>query len=326
MPDIQSCQFEMNLHKTMMKTFPKNKPIATVIKNYVDKKSGKVSVSRDEIQRRFFGLDWKFQKKILGAFLDASMSDREWAYSRLLDLWDDAFTSKVLELWEAYHEERCAWVIIRHFPTEFIKEHIDEFNNGRDYYFICRRLVAEADFMIDKDRLSKTDYLMALSHGNRLIDNNEANDVLFSIVRDICFHWCPSMEIVRNYHPVRNEVMAASDFTDVSMALYYLGKMGNENLVTAFHAWEDIVKVAVSTSDEYNILCNEPVSDYDYKERLAVLVQKNLYYSLPAKYKTMTDEEYDNLFSEGSPVNKNFYLMNQEALLEDWLLSLETNF
>ena len=205
-----------------MKTIPKNNPITTVIKNYINKKSGKVSISRDEIQRRFFGLDWKVQKKILAAFLDASMSDRNWAYTRLIDLWDDAFAPKVLELWEAFHEQKCAWVIIRHFPIEFIKEHIDDFNEGRDYYFICRRLVSDANFDIDKERLSNTDYLMALSHGERHIDKDEAYDVLYSIVKDLCFHWSPSMEISRNYHPIRNEVMAASNFTDVSIALYYL--------------------------------------------------------------------------------------------------------
>lgn len=49
--------------KKMNRNIPRNKPIATVIKNYVDKKSGKVSDSRKEIQRRFFVLDWKGQKR-----------------------------------------------------------------------------------------------------------------------------------------------------------------------------------------------------------------------------------------------------------------------
>lgn len=153
-----------------MRNVSRNHPIATVIKNYVNKKSGKVTDSRNEIQRRFFGLDWKDQKKIVAAFLDSGVSDRDWAYSRLLDLWDASFEQKVLELWETYHEEKCAWVIIRHFPKEFISKHVNTFNEGRDYYFICRRLAADADFVIDKERLSKTDYLMALSHGERHIN------------------------------------------------------------------------------------------------------------------------------------------------------------
>lgn len=96
----------------------RNAPIATLIKNYVNKKSGKVSVSREEIKWRFDHLDWKDQKKILAAFLDSCMSDREWAYTKLLDYWDETFAPKVKELWETYHEYRCSWSVIRYFPLD----------------------------------------------------------------------------------------------------------------------------------------------------------------------------------------------------------------
>lgn len=39
------------------KTHKRNTPVATLIKNYVNKKSGKVAESRKEIQRRFEHLD-----------------------------------------------------------------------------------------------------------------------------------------------------------------------------------------------------------------------------------------------------------------------------
>lgn len=297
-----------------MRNVSRNHPIATVIKNYVNKKSGKVTDSRNEIQRRFFGLDWKDQKKIVAAFLDAGVSDRDWAYSRLLDLWDASFEQKVLELWETYHEEKCAWVIIRHFPKEFISKHVNTFNEGRDYYFICRRLAADADFVIDKERLSKTDYLMALSHGERHINDAEATDILYEIVRDIAFHWSPSMELSRDYMPHRREVMTASDFVNVSIALYYLEKIGNDDVVITFRTWESKVQGIVHDSEEYKALNSKSISDYDYKYKLATIVQKHLYYALPEKYKTMTDEEYD----KRSEVNEAGAWMNRpEALVAE---------
>ena len=36
----------------------RNCPVATLIKNFKDKKSGKVTASRNELQRRFDYLDW----------------------------------------------------------------------------------------------------------------------------------------------------------------------------------------------------------------------------------------------------------------------------
>lgn len=281
---------------SMKRIITRNNPIATVIKNYTNKKSGKVSVSRDEIKRRFFGLDWKDQKKIMAAFLEAGQSDRLWAYSRLIDLWDDSFEQKVQELWETYYEEKCGWIIIRHFPKSYLKENIDLFNKGRDYYFICRRFAEDADFVIDKEKLNNTDYLMALSHGDRHIDDEEAKDILYSIVKGICFHWCAYMELSRDYYMNRKEVMVASDFANVSIALYYLKKMGNEKVVSDFHKWENGVRSSVCQSDDYKAMENEALSDYEYKDKMADIVQKYMYHALPDKYKPMQDEEYDKRY------------------------------
>lgn len=300
-----------------MRKVSRNNPIATVIKNYMNKKSGKVTDSRKEIQRRFFGLDWKDQKKVMAAFLDSGISDRDWAYSRLLDLWDASFEEKVQELWEVYHEEKCAWVIIRHFPKEYLQKHIDQFNEGRDYYFICRRLAEDSDFVIDKNKLSKTDYLMALSHADSHIADEEATDTLYEIIKDIAFHWSPFMELSRDYMPHRHEVMKVSDFANVSIALYYIEKMGNDDVVTAFRTWENKVQGIVRDSEEYKALNSKSISDYDYKDELATIVQNHLYYALPEKYKTMTDKEYDKrteVYEESAVMNRSEALvaeMNQ---------------
>ena len=87
--------------------------------------------------------------------------------------------------------------------------------------------------------------------------------------------------------------MSATDFANVSIALYYLRNIGNDDVVSKFYLWERIMQASVSYSEEYSALVNEPMSDYDYKVRLASIVQKHLYYMLPTKYKTMEDEEYD---------------------------------
>ncbi len=111
--------------------------MVTLIRNYKDKKSGKVTVSREEIQWRFRCLDWKDQKKILVAFLNSGKVDREWAYSQLLDNWDDSFMPLIIELWETYHETKCSWLVIRYSPLEYVKKHMNEFDGERDYFFIC---------------------------------------------------------------------------------------------------------------------------------------------------------------------------------------------
>lgn len=267
----------------MRKTIQHNNPIGSVIRNYMDKKSGKVSDSRDEIKRRFYGLDWKDQKKIMNAFLDAGKSDREWTYLRLLDIWDASFEAKVKELWEEYHEERCAWVIIRHFPLEYLKEHIEELSEGRNYYFICMRMAAETDFEIERDKLTAADYLMLLYHTKRKIDDTEARDILYQIVHDISVHYWPAMELSRYYHSNRREMMGASDFAKVSMALYYLESMGNENVVKSFNEWDAAMQADIRQSKEFAELLKQPLSDMDFADQLATIVQKYICQSLPER-------------------------------------------
>jgi hypothetical protein len=280
----------------MRRVIPRNKPIATVIKNYIDKKSGKVTESRDEIERRFYGLDWKVQKRIVNAFLDAGKTDRHRAYAWLLDLWDPSFERRIKELWEEHHEDRCAWVIIRHFPLDYIKEHTEELSDDRNYYFICRRLVGEASYEIDRNKLDDMDYLMVLYHAGKHIEDAEAKDILYGIVQKICTYWWPSLQLSRYYRPDRNEMMAVSDFEKVSRALYYLESMGNEEVVNSFRKWDETMQASLSQSTEYADLKKQVLSDHDFTEMLSLIVQKNLPSFLPEKYKNMSNiqEEEDD--------------------------------
>lgn len=58
------------------KQIPRNRPIATLIEWYSDKKSGKVTDARKEIQKRFDYLDWNVQKRIVLTFLQSRV-DRQ---------------------------------------------------------------------------------------------------------------------------------------------------------------------------------------------------------------------------------------------------------
>lgn len=164
----------------------RNTPIATLIKDYINKKSGKVSDSRKEILWRFKYLDWKDQKKIIRAFLDSGKTDRQWAYSTMLDYWDKSFEPKVKELWEQFHEERCSWAVIRHFPVKYLSQNLEQFTEDRDYFFVCLRLAEDKNYIIQKDKLSLTDYLSVLHHTGRHISDDEAKDIPYILVHKIC--------------------------------------------------------------------------------------------------------------------------------------------
>lgn len=274
----------------MNKKIPRNKPIATVIRDYINKKSGKVTDSRKEIQRRFFGLDWKDQKKILGAFLDAGQTERSWAYTRLLDLWDASFGPKVLELWEAYHETKCAWVIIRHFPLSFLRENMEQLSEDRNYYFLCRRLATEKDFVIDRTRMSNTDYLSVLYHAGREISDDEARDILFEIVHDCCLENPFAMRLEQTFGGHYPQVVTMINFRAINLAIYYLLRMDKFDAVTQFTKWNDALEMEIACSPEFmTIDRNDFPSNFEYDLRRIVIAQFYAYSLLEKKYRQPSD-------------------------------------
>lgn len=275
------------------KTIKRNTPIATLIKNYVNKKSGKVTESRKEIQRRFNYLDWKDQHKIILAFWESGISDRQWAYSKLLDFWDKSFEPRIQELWELLHEEKCSWVIIRHFSVEYIAHNMDTFTGKRDYYFICLRLAQDKNFIIEKEKLRPTDYLAVLYHTGRTIKEGEAYDILFHIVYENIMRMHPTDSPFLDRYANSNigAVITPIDFHDVSLAIYYLRKLSCSHVTSLFAEWNESIQIDISNSSEYKAIGNMDLADYDYMEAAICVAKKYAYLALNDKYKSHFDQD-----------------------------------
>ena len=264
----------------------RNTPIATLIKNYINKKSGKVPESRKEIQRRFDYLDWKDQKKIMHAFLESGKSDRLWAYSKLVDNWDKSIEPRIKELWEQSHEGKSSWVVIRYFPTEYLSQNIDKFTDDRDYYFICLRLAKDKSYIIDRSKLSITDYLSVLYHTDRPLSDGEARDLLYKTVHDVCTEDGEYTQL--SWYPDKgeDEIIGPILFQKVNLAIYYLRKMDLIDVVRKFEMWNEEVERAVFSSSEYKAVLTADLSEYVKHEAKAKIAKKYGYLALDYKYKT----------------------------------------
>ena len=271
------------------KTRPHNTPVVTLIRNYVDKKSGKVADSRKEIQRRFDHLDWKDQKKILLAFLDSGKTDRQWAYMKLLDYWDKSFEPKVRALWESLREPQCSWSVIRFFPLDYVVDHIDTFKGHRDYYFICRRLIERPGYDIDRSRLSAIDYLSLLYHAGREITSDEANGILFEIVHDLCVNGFDVNSVERFGYDAEG-IFSPANFRSVVLGKYYLREMNNIQAEWLFDEWNQKVEQAILQSPEYQALLRCDGAPFYYLEHKIAIVRKYAYLYLDAQYKLPTDK------------------------------------
>ena len=277
------------------KTQKRNTPVATLIKNYVNKKSGKVAESRKEIQRRFEYLDWKDQKKILVASLDSCKSDRQWAYSKLYNNWDKSFEAKVKKLWDELHEPMCAWSIIRFFPISYVKENMASFTGERDFYYISLRLAEDPNYIIDKSKLRTVDYLAVLYYSGRTLSDDDAIDMLFEIVHDLCIS---GFSIYEQTHMDYDEsLFNLSKQLSISRAHKYLFSMGHIEAIRFFDEWNRKVHNYVMDSPEYSILKQWGVSQFESSEQSILIVRKYAYLSLDDKYKFPADTSMTELLS-----------------------------
>lgn len=274
----------------------RNAPIATLIKNYTNKKSGKVSVSREEIKWRFNWLDWKDQKRILSAFLESGKSDREWAYSKVLDYWDESFMPKIKELWENYHEYKCSWSVIHYFPIEYISEHIEDFTYERAYFFICLRLAKDKSFVLNRAKLSNTDYLAVLYHTNRHITADDARDTLFSIVHDCCQNDAFMMKLERLDRGKHRDVITPANFREVNLAFYYVVKLQQYEVAAQFRDWNETVEEIIFNSPEFKTIDkNDFSSDFEYDQRRIAVAKIYAIQMLADKYKQTSDPSVEEM-------------------------------
>lgn len=230
------------------KTQKRNTPVTTLIRNYVNKKSGKVSESRDEIKTRFDYLDWKDQKKILMEFLDGCMSDRKWAYNKLTSYWDKSFEQKVKEHWEKLHEPQCSKCVIRFFPLSYVKENIHSFTGPKDNYNLCLRFAEDPEYEIDRTKLSAIDYLSVVYHTERRISEEQALDALFEIIHDVCenglVYW--DLDLYEYY----GEMISPSNIKRINRGKSYLFRMGHHQATVFFDKWANKVQDIIYKSLE----------------------------------------------------------------------------
>ena len=252
----------------------KNEPVARLLKQFTDKRRGKVVDSRAKLKDRFAHQDFGMQRKILKVFLMGAKIDRLWAYKQLRGNWDDFFTDDIKALWEKHHEQECERLVIQFLPTEYILDNITLLNKDGNYSWLCIRLIQHPQFQVDKARLTEVvknghfifsykediEYLYILAKSHSKIENGEATRILFEHI---------AKEIKNNsyssYYPITRapasdkfgEIGIYDDFfpstkwmSDVSRILWCMGQLGLIEELISFEEWDKMVQQRFKTAFE----------------------------------------------------------------------------
>ncbi len=272
-----------------------NRPIAKLIKDFENKKSGRVTESRKEIMHRFDHLDWSQQKKIIHLFLVSGKADRVWASRKIYDYWDDSFMPVVKDLWERLNEERLAWVIIKFFPKDYLKQNFSKLDVGRNYYFLCLRLFGDKDFVLDESRLMEHEVLKVFCSGKEPISDEKARDLLYTLIYKMCvgIYDYDKMRISVLYdYQIKENIggdyvclMASNVISSILDSLYKLGK---SDIVNGFFDWNQEVMTEIFCNKQYLVPKHTPYTIDEMMFMFGVL--RNICYShLYSKYKHEND-------------------------------------
>lgn len=282
-----------------------NTPIAIVIKNYLDKKGGKVSKSRNEIHWRFDALDWRYQKQILYAFLQSGKSDREWAYGKLHANWDDCFIPLLQDLWEQYHEKKLSWIVIKYFSKDYLKKNINDLSEDRNYYFLFLRLKDEKDVVFDRSRMNELDLLRVMELCGEKISEDFAKESFFKIIYKLCKGEYKYM--LDPFKPLKEHIYGPSIALFFSprvmhMLEYIEYVLKRESLIIKLKSWMAKVTNETINSTDYHIAMELPYYD-EKKKFMRFVMQKFCYNNLASEYKSKWDKldfsEFNKLDSCG---------------------------
>lgn len=283
-----------------------------LIQWYKDGTKGKVARARSVLKKRFDYLSTRERREIIDAFLEKNMPlDRKWIYKKLTEEWDEQYESKMEELWNEYHEDACAMLIIKHFSLSFVFNHREELDNDKSHYWLNNRLAQLPSWNINSLELSSLEFLRLVCYSKRNVSDNDVRVALYRIVSDIVNKEEKLQEsggemIDGTPLPNIRFGFSTNDYENVEKALWYIGKAGYISVLLDYCLWThnnsyaDYIDYSRRISNYRNKMfglaegerpsVRNQLSNLIYQEFYAFIVQH-----FPEEYKWMFDDANPNL-------------------------------
>lgn len=207
--------------------YEKNEKIETLIKRFLDKKSRKVTESRNVLIDRFEKQSFSTQKKIIKAFFVSNASkDIDWAAIEADKRWDNSFTEAVANAYAKKPSQKLAITAIRHMPIEFVKENEASLvMYSRVEY--CIRLSSDLEKLITKYDISFFEYLYIAARGGIKMSKSQ-EDVEYEFFR------CIFEFSVKSLVGSNTTYCHVDNIPWLRRALWALGELGYDRVILKF--------------------------------------------------------------------------------------------
>lgn len=221
-----------------------NATINQLLEDFGNEKSGRIALSRVELQKRFDYQSFEDQKRIIVAFMRrATKHDVVWCAKHLLNdwFWLDYYIDVIEWYWERdMDNSKLLRVIVKYASEKYLKEKIEMMENQTDgvieskaYKFLLSHLGKDKSFAIKKERLRPYQYAYICAKTNRCVSHDEASSALQQAVSD---ELSEGFFVNRFRRTIDGSVVFDAKGR-IGLALWIMDKTGNTTVLIHFNEW-----------------------------------------------------------------------------------------
>ncbi|MBO4489457.1 MAG: hypothetical protein J5741_07395 [Bacteroidales bacterium] len=165
------------------------KPILAAMEELSSDNCKNKTVLRNHLKNWYCIANEKYKQRILLFMLNQpTKKERQWAYSRIMTQWDNAYYEAVAQAFEKYDDDHAAKVIMNHFPAEYIYRHRERLSELKGYGWVCSIIGKDYPEAVSLDLLSSSQRMRVIRSLDLKEHANELEDMLYrSIASEVAY-------------------------------------------------------------------------------------------------------------------------------------------
>ena len=199
-------------------------------------------------------------------------------------------TGYVSDAWENTGVKTLAYVILRHFPNEYILQEQTRLSDIAGYQYVCARVGNEPSFVLDESRLSTPDHFYVLAKLGREVDANALEQRFYDYLLTYPY----------DYKRLQHKPVSLLSIEGVDRMIWAMGVLGMQDALVRLLEFRDKVMSKVQNVHVNNSQDSWPIFVSNMKLEIDPFVDLDIIEKEELRYKEETDpyiefEDFDDL-------------------------------
>ena len=165
------------------------KPILATMEELSSDSCKRKGFLRERLKNWYYIANESYRKRIALFMLNQpTKKERQWAYSRIMTQWDDAYRDAVACAFEKFNDDNAAGVILNHFPSEYIYRHRERLSELKGDGWVYSLVGKDHPEVVCLERLSPSQRVRVIRSLDLRDRADEVEDMLYkSIASEVAY-------------------------------------------------------------------------------------------------------------------------------------------